>query len=245
MAAVLHLHPIRRPASAIGPISAFRYQALQPHVAGRPKQVWTDLAHFKWRNENAVGTPCQQPREVRLPHRERKRAHVVAVTGEHIEGVKLDLLVVLAGMQRVEIETPSTPRMTASPSMTNCFIRFFSANSTIQGNSWSNRSHSESSAAPCRRRDERAADIHHISARESNQDSTNLGGAGGDARLEHKLTHGAKIGWPNPESNEPPICCRKSSAWRETSEVRQITLTVQPARFFIEGQRGNCKCSQS
>jgi hypothetical protein len=103
MVAVLHLDPIRRPASAIGPISAFRYQALQPHVAGRPKQVWTDLALFKRRDKNAVGPPCQQPREVRLPHRERKRAHVVAVTGEHIEGVKLDLLVVLAGMQRVEI----------------------------------------------------------------------------------------------------------------------------------------------
>ena len=46
----------------------------------------------------------------------------------------LHLIVVLAGMKRVEIgDSVDTYTMTASPSITDCFCRFFRADSTIQG----------------------------------------------------------------------------------------------------------------
>jgi hypothetical protein len=69
---------------------------------------------------------------VGLAHRQRQGAQVVAVERQNVEGIELHLIIVLAQVQRVEIEMPSTPRITASPSMTNCLYLFFSAASTIQ-----------------------------------------------------------------------------------------------------------------
>jgi hypothetical protein len=51
---VLDLAPVWGPAGAIGSVTAFRYQTLQPHPTGRSKQIGTDLALFERRNEDAV-----------------------------------------------------------------------------------------------------------------------------------------------------------------------------------------------
>ena len=50
-----------------------------------------------------------------------------------IERVKLDLIVVLARMQGIEIGDAVHPSTTASPSITNWLCLFFSAASTIRG----------------------------------------------------------------------------------------------------------------
>ncbi|MGY3341299.1 hypothetical protein ACVWZ4_007492 [Bradyrhizobium sp. USDA 4472] len=60
----------------------------------------------------------------------RANAHIIAVYGENVEGIKLHLMLVLAGVQRVEIGNAVT---TASPSMTNCFCRLFGGASAIKG----------------------------------------------------------------------------------------------------------------
>jgi hypothetical protein len=60
-------------------------------------------------------------------------AQILAIERQDVEGIELHLFVVLARVQRVEIGTPSTSSTTASPSMTNCLIRFFSAASMIHG----------------------------------------------------------------------------------------------------------------
>jgi hypothetical protein len=44
---------------------------------------------------------------------------------QNVEGVKLHFLVALARGKALKSAMPSTPRMTASPSMTNCVCRFF------------------------------------------------------------------------------------------------------------------------
>jgi hypothetical protein len=111
----------------------WRLVPLQPKFAGRPKQVWADLALFEWGDEDALGTTGQEPRQIGLTDRKRKLPHVIAVAGQHVEGVELDFLVMLSGMQASKSDRPSKPRMTASPSMTKCFCRIFSADSTIQG----------------------------------------------------------------------------------------------------------------
>src|SRR5438477_2152488 len=49
------------------------------------------------------GATREEPGEVGLAHRERKGAHIVTVTGQHVEGVKLPLVIMLARVQRVEI----------------------------------------------------------------------------------------------------------------------------------------------
>ena len=53
--------------------------------------------------EDPVDTARQQPREVGLAHRERQLAEILAVADQAIEGVELDLGIVLARMQAVEI----------------------------------------------------------------------------------------------------------------------------------------------
>jgi hypothetical protein len=45
----------------------------------------------------------QQPFKVRLAHRQGEGPQVVAGESEDVEGVELHLVIVLAGMQRVEV----------------------------------------------------------------------------------------------------------------------------------------------
>jgi hypothetical protein len=44
-----------------------------------------------------------------LAHRQGQGAQVIAVERQNVEGIELHLVIVLAGMQRVEIGVPSTP----------------------------------------------------------------------------------------------------------------------------------------
>jgi len=63
---------------------------------------------------------------------QRQPAQIVPAERQAVEGVELDFVVVLAGVQGLKSEMPSTPSTTASPSMTNCVFRIFWAVS-IQG----------------------------------------------------------------------------------------------------------------
>jgi hypothetical protein len=62
-----------------------------------------------------------------------QHAEVVAAFGENIEGTELHFMIVLAPVQRLKSETPSTPSTTASPSSTKLFWRTLRAASTIHG----------------------------------------------------------------------------------------------------------------
>jgi hypothetical protein len=64
-----------------------------------PEQVRTDLALLEVAQEDAVDPPRQQPRQIGLPHRQRQLAEILAITHQHVEGVELHLVIVLAGMQ--------------------------------------------------------------------------------------------------------------------------------------------------
>jgi hypothetical protein len=58
-----------------------------------------------------------------------KLPEIVAAFHQDVEGAELDLLIVLAGVQRVEVGNA----VTASPSSTKRFCRILLAASTIQG----------------------------------------------------------------------------------------------------------------
>ena len=68
MLTVLHLEPALRPPSLIRPVAALRHQSLKAHLAGRTKQVGTDLDRkrparasntSKNRLRRATGQPAQ------------------------------------------------------------------------------------------------------------------------------------------------------------------------------------------
>ena len=101
--------------------------------AGENHARATDILRFARFDEDPVRSSRQQPRKVGLAHRQRQSAEIVTGERHDVEGVQLHLLIVLAGMQRVESAKPSTLSTTASPSTTNCLDRFFSAASTIHG----------------------------------------------------------------------------------------------------------------
>jgi len=48
----------------------------------------------------------EQSRQICLAHRKRQVAQIITVHCQHIEGAELNFIVVLAGMQRVEIGDP-------------------------------------------------------------------------------------------------------------------------------------------
>jgi hypothetical protein len=64
---------------------------------------------------------------------QRQLAEIVAALDEDVESTELDLVIVLAGMQRVEIGDAIAPSTTASPSSTKRFCRTLRAASTIHG----------------------------------------------------------------------------------------------------------------
>jgi hypothetical protein len=61
---------------------------------------------FKLADEDAIRAAPQQPLQIGLAHRQWQSAQIVAVHRQHIEGTELNLFVVLAGKQRVEIGDP-------------------------------------------------------------------------------------------------------------------------------------------
>jgi hypothetical protein len=57
------------PAGAVGAVTVFRHQPLQPHQAGVPEQIWPDLALFERRQVDAVNAARQQPGHARARER--------------------------------------------------------------------------------------------------------------------------------------------------------------------------------
>ena len=55
------------------------------------------------RHEDPLGPPAQELRQVGLAQVQRQPAQIVAVVRQAVEGVELHLVVVLAGMQGVEV----------------------------------------------------------------------------------------------------------------------------------------------
>jgi hypothetical protein len=93
----------------MGAVAALRHHALQPHLAGCPEQVRSDLALLEWGDEDAVRPARQQTREVGLADRERYAAQVFAIECEDVEGVELNLVIVLARVQGVEVRDAVDP----------------------------------------------------------------------------------------------------------------------------------------
>ena len=60
MPPIFDLDPVPRPASLIGPVLSLRYQSLQPHPAGSPKQIRPDLALFERGRQRAVRSAREQ-----------------------------------------------------------------------------------------------------------------------------------------------------------------------------------------
>jgi hypothetical protein len=60
-------------------IVSLGHQTLEPQHAGMAKQVWTDLATFKVRQEYAVDATRQPSRETCLSHAQWKLPKIVAV----------------------------------------------------------------------------------------------------------------------------------------------------------------------
>jgi hypothetical protein len=72
--------------------------------------------------------PCQQPREIGLTKVQRQASQIIALERQNIEGIELDLVVMLPRVQPVEIGDAVD-----SPSMTKEVVRLRSAASTISG----------------------------------------------------------------------------------------------------------------
>ena len=105
MLPVFVLDPVRRSSRTIWSVAVFRNQTLQPHQAGMPEQVRADLAPLERRQMDAVNTPRQKPRQIGLAHIQGKLAEILAVAHQHVEGVELDLVIVLAAVQAIEIRS--------------------------------------------------------------------------------------------------------------------------------------------
>ena len=133
MLPVLDLDPVRRPASRDKDSRGVSRPTFQAHQAGMPEQVRADLALLEVAQEDPVHAPRQEPGQVGLAHRQRQPAEVLAVADQDVEGVELDLGIVLAGVQPLKSDRPSTPSSTASPSITKDELRLRSAASVISG----------------------------------------------------------------------------------------------------------------
>jgi hypothetical protein len=133
MLPVLDLDPVVAPSWPVDALTMLGDQALKPHPACSLEQVGADLALLEGRHEDPLGSAAEELREIRFAHVQRQRSEIVPAERKAIEGVKLRLVVVLAGVKALKSEMPSTPSTTASPSMTNCVFRIFRAVSTIHG----------------------------------------------------------------------------------------------------------------
>jgi hypothetical protein len=65
----------------------------------------------------------QQPFEAGLAQVQRELAEIAIALDEDVQGAELDLLVCLPMWRALKSETPSTPRITTSPSRTKRFCR--------------------------------------------------------------------------------------------------------------------------
>ena len=71
-----------------------------------PEQVGANLSLFKVTQEDAMHSARgEEPGQTGLSHREGQIPDIVTVANEHVEGVELNLLVVLARVQAIEVRS--------------------------------------------------------------------------------------------------------------------------------------------
>jgi len=103
MLSVLHLDPAFQPATPIRPIDPLRDDPLQTHAASRAEEIGADRADLKRIDEDTIRPAAKQPLQIGLAHGQRQRAQILAVHGQHVKGAKLNLGILLPGVQRAEI----------------------------------------------------------------------------------------------------------------------------------------------
>ena len=106
-------------------------------ICRRPAEVGADLALFKGRNKDAVRS-ASEARQV-ASRIESGESHIVAVAGQHIERVKLDLRYA-RGTERVEIGDAVDAESDGSPLITKRLCRSLGRISTIHGEASPSRS---------------------------------------------------------------------------------------------------------
>src|SRR5581483_6156927 len=97
------LHPVPGPPGLIRLITMFRHEPLKPHPTRYPEWVGADLATLELANEDALRPAREQALEVHLAHAKRQLPEIVAILDEHVECAELDLVIVLAAVERIEI----------------------------------------------------------------------------------------------------------------------------------------------
>jgi hypothetical protein len=88
-----------------GRLQTFGNQSFQHHIAGGVEQVGADFS-FEWRKVDAISSSRQEAGKVGLAQVQRKLSQIVAFQDKDIEGVELDLVVVLSAVQSVEVGDP-------------------------------------------------------------------------------------------------------------------------------------------
>ena len=84
----------------------FRYQALEPYLARRIEQVGADLALLEGRHEDPLGSAAEELGQICFAHVQRQRSEIVARQRQAVEGIELDLVIVLARVKGVEVRDP-------------------------------------------------------------------------------------------------------------------------------------------
>lgn len=84
----------------------FGNQPLEAELTSLAEQVRPDIALFEGRDEDPIGAPCQQPGEIGFAQAQWQLAQVFTVEREAMERIKLNLGVMLAGMQSVGVGHP-------------------------------------------------------------------------------------------------------------------------------------------
>ena len=103
MLPVLDLDPVPELAAAVSALTVLGNHTLPIPSGSMPEQVWTDLALFEVREEDAVDAARQQPRQACLAHRQRQFAEILAVAHQNVEGVEPHLGIMPARVQAVEV----------------------------------------------------------------------------------------------------------------------------------------------
>jgi len=94
---------MQRPAAAIGSIAALWDQAFQSVTQAARNSSGPTGADLERVDKYAVGTASEKAVRVGLPHWKRQIPDILTVDRQYIEGAELDLAVLFAGMQRIEI----------------------------------------------------------------------------------------------------------------------------------------------
>jgi hypothetical protein len=103
MLPVLDLHPVSRPAALVWPVAVLGAQTLQPHIACGTEKIGTDLALLEGIHEDALRPTRQEAFEAVLAELQGQPAEIIITVDEDVEGAVLDLVVVLATVEGVEV----------------------------------------------------------------------------------------------------------------------------------------------